>query len=78
MVCDGSVYGMFQAIPVIVQCSGTGVGRLNVVSVNRHVPYDRVCVSSRDEQDRSLSAFLSGPSEVCVNKTDVESLSTVL
>lgn len=36
-----------------------------------HVPYGRVCVRSREKQDRTSSAILSSRWEVCVNRNGV-------
>ena len=55
-VHDG-VYGLFQVVPVILEGSVVRVCFKKFVSVDRHVPFDLVCVSSRIEQDWSSSAF---------------------
>ena len=57
VIVYGGVYGVFQVVPVIFKWSGVGVSLKKFVSVNRHVLFDRVRVSSGVEQDWSSSAF---------------------
>ena len=57
VIVYGGVYGVFQVVPVVFKRSGVGVGFKKLVSVERHVLFDRVCVSSGIEQDWSSSTF---------------------
>ena len=57
VIVYGSVYGVFQVVPVVFKWSGVGVGFEKLVSVGRHVLFDRVRVGSGVEQDWSSSAF---------------------
>ena len=42
VIVYGGVDGVFQVVPVIFEWSGVGVGFKKLVSVDRHVLFDRV------------------------------------
>ena len=63
--------GVFEAVPVSHEGSLVRVRRKEVSTVIRQVLCNRVCVSSRIEEDRSASLSLSGWSKVSVNKYNV-------